>query len=236
MRNLIPVVRVERQQEMNQYEEKGYRIQDRKRYLMTGEISLDYMGKTYTYGIQVTQDEIYFYISRDSANVYLSIAEIYELLWTIRKTDGDVILGALKRQLKVPRREKGEFRYKGIGYIMPKPVALEKEGQILLPDSGMQIKYSELFLLILLIQAKSNALFQRSTGVKRRYVNGILRMLVLLQELQEEDDLLQELGWKWNEECGRYMFMRFEQRTGRMKYKYYLTNKEYELKMKIKKS
>ncbi len=60
MKNFIPVMRAKRLIEMKEYTDKEYSIQDRKHYMMLEKISVPYGEQTYEYGIQVTQDEIYF--------------------------------------------------------------------------------------------------------------------------------------------------------------------------------
>lgn len=80
MKNFIPVMRAKRLIEMKEYTDKEYSIQDRKHYMMLEKISVPYGEQTYEYGIQVTQDEIYFFITRSKANIYMSIVEIYDAI------------------------------------------------------------------------------------------------------------------------------------------------------------
>lgn len=75
MKNFIPVMRAKRLIEMKEYTDKEYSIQDRKHYMMLEKISVPYGEQTYEYGIQVTQDEIYFFITRSKANIYMSIVD-----------------------------------------------------------------------------------------------------------------------------------------------------------------
>lgn len=227
MKNFIPVMRAKRLLEMKMYLDKGYTIQDKKHYLMLETIQLNYMGEEYEYGIQVTQDEIYFFINKDTGNIYLSIVEIYQMLYQMNNLDGGYFLNCLKKQLKQKRNVQVDFVNHGISYRMTKPVEIIKKAYIDIPQTGIQITNKELFLLILLIQEKSNALFRRSTGVKRTYANGIIRLLIVLLESRKNDSLLNELGWNWNNLQQKYEFVFKEERSGRIAFKYYLTQTEY---------
>ena len=93
-----------------------------------------------------------------------------------------------------------------------------------------------MFLLIILIQEKSNALFKRSTGNKRLYVNGILRLLIVLLEGEQEDTLLKSLGWSWNAKEYEFQYVSKDNRKGREIFKYYLTKTEYDVRLNTKKS
>lgn len=236
MKNFIPVMRAKRLMEMKQYMGKGYTIQDKKHYLMLETVKLFYMDKWYEYGIQVTQDEVYFYVCKNSANIYFSIVEIYKLLHGLKDNEKEIFLKCLKKQLKQRVSIKGEFVNNGLSYKMTRPIELREEVFIDIPKTGIQITNKELFLLIVLIQEKSNALFKRSTGTKRLYVNGILRLLVILLENERDDILLTSLGWRWNNKQVEFEFVSKNDRKGREKFKYYLTKAEYDDRLNIKKS
>lgn len=231
MKNLIPVLRTRRLLEMKQYQEKGYQIQDKKHYLMLEKVQLRYMDTDYEYRVQVTQDELYFYISRDDANMYLSIAEIYDLLAGLPDENKAAFVNVMKKQLRQRSAAHLEFINHGLTYKMMQPVGFGREFTIAVPQNGIQITNRELFLLLILIQSKSNELFRRSTGKKRSYVNGILRMLIILLECQNEDTLLGSLGWRWEDKMQRYVFISKDSRKGREKFKYYLTKKEYDTRL-----
>lgn len=236
MKNFIPVMRAKRLLEMKQYLDKGYGVQDKKHYLMLEKITLEYMDVLYEYGIQVTQDEVYFYICRDNANIYLSIVEIYKLLVRLAIKDKEYFLNCLKKQLKQKASEKGEFYNQGLSYKVMRPIEMKKEAFIDIPQTGIQITSKELFLLIILIQEKSNALFKRSTGNKRLYVNGILRLLIVLLEREQDDTLLKSLGWSWNAKEYEFQYVSKDNRKGREIFKYYLTKTEYDVRLNTKKS
>jgi hypothetical protein len=115
-------------------------------------------------------------------------------------------------------------------------IELKANGEVAIPESGMKLTYSEIFVLINLIQEKSNALFMRSTTRKKKYQNGILRLLIVLCKMEKNILLLQELGWNWNEPQGRFEYLPKEKIKTRAKYKYYLTADEYKTIMNTKKS
>ncbi|WP_373261785.1 hypothetical protein [Hungatella hathewayi] len=232
MKNFIPAARTDRFREMKAYEEKGYQIQNKNNYIKIDELNIIYMKKQYVFGVEITKNEIYFYINRDLANIYLSITEIYELL---RNFDNGTIVNAMKKQLLV-KKNNDIFYYKDIGYKLPQMVALELERKILISQSGMEITYSELFILINLIQEKSSVLFRRSTVANKKFANGIFRLLIVLCEKEGYISKLSELGWEWDDTDRRFILETIENRDGRNRYKYYLTNDEYKTIMGIKKS
>lgn len=226
MKNLIPACRTDRIREMALYEKKGYSIQNKDKYVMLDSVETEYGGQLYRYGIQVTRDDLYFFITRNSANVYLTIVELYELMKRITQKEGDFLITTMKRQLKIRRESK--LRYRELEYNIPEIVWLPQKGEIALPDSGMKITYDELYVLINLIQAKSSALFKRGKAKDKKYAMGLLRMFIVLLSKQESILLLDGLGWKWDKVEKRYQFCLRKKKDGREKYKYYLTRKEYE--------
>jgi hypothetical protein len=76
----------------------------------------------------------------------------------------------------------------------------------------------------------------RSTTAKKKYQNGILRLLIVLCKTEKNILLLQELGWNWNSSKGMFDFLPKEEISERAKYKYYLTADEYKTIMNTKKS
>ena len=236
MKNFIPVMRAKRLLEMKQYTDKGYSVQDKKHYLMLEKIKLNYMDTWYEYGIQVTQDEVYFYICKDNANIYLAIVEIYKLLVGLSEDDKEYFLSCLKKQLKQRAVEKGEFINQELSFKIMRPIDMKKDTFIDIPQTGIRITSKELFLLLVLIQEKSNALFKRSTGSKRLYVNGIFRLLIILLESDKGDPLLESLGWSWDVNKKRFTYSSKDDRKGREKFKYYLTKAEYNVRLNTKKS
>ena len=134
MKNFIPVMRAKRLIEMKEYTDKEYSIQDRKHYMMLEKISVPYGEQTYEYGIQVTQDEIYFFITRSKANIYMSIVEIYDAIRGMKSKNRSYFNECLKKQLK--QKENGEFYNQGLSYKMKKPVYIEDLLEIAVPQTG----------------------------------------------------------------------------------------------------
>lgn len=236
MKNFIPVMRSNRLLEMKYYLDKGYIIQDKKHYIMLETVSIEYMREKYHLGVQVTQDEFYFFIKKNNANIYLSIYEIYELIYEINKKDNGYFVDRLRKQLNQKQSIRSEFICRELIYKIASPVDISLEIKVNVPQSGIQISNKELLLLILFIQEKSSSLFRRSTGIKKKFVNGILRLYLILFNDIKDDELLTSLGWKWDEQTKKYFFHRNEEGKGREKYKYYLTGAEYNDKLKNKKS
>lgn len=234
MKNFIPVLRCERFCEMQNYEEKGYSILDRKEYRMVKKIAIAYMNETYEYGVHVTLNEFFFYIIRDGANIYLSIKEIYDLIADMVAKDD--FIKVLKKQLLQKKKERSSFICDGIKFYITKPVDCAIEENLKVPDSGAEITVKELFILLMLIQAKSNCMFERSSAARKKFVNGIIRLFIVLLERQADDSLLTDLGWKWDVDDRRYQHESVSYRKGRAAFKYYLTKAEYSDRIQLKKS
>lgn len=226
MKNLIPACRTDRIREMNEYEKKGYSIQNKDKYIMLDFVETEYCGQLYRYGIQVTRDDLYFFITRNSANVYLTIVELYELMRSITQKESDFLITTMKRQLRIRRESK--VRYRGLEYKIPEIALLPEKGEVVIPDSGMKISYDELYVLMNLIQAKSSALFKRGKAKDKKYAMGLLRLFIVLLSKQESITLLEELGWEWDDVEKKHQFCWKKKKEGRGKYKYYLTRREYE--------
>lgn len=234
MKNFIPVLRCERLREMQKYESQGYSIFKRKEYRMVKKISIRYMEKTYEYGVHITQNEFYFFIIRDGANIYLSIKEIYDLIADMdEKSD---FVKVLKKQLIQRKKERSSFSCDGMKFYITKPVDCVIEERLKVPNTGMKITVKELFILLMLIQEKSNCMFERSSAVRKKYVNGIIRLLIVLLEEEAEDSLLADLGWKWDSDDKRYQYESIFKKKGRAALKYYLTKAEYSDRLQLKKS
>lgn len=210
---------------MNEYEQKGYSFISKKDYLMLEKVYLDYCDKRYYFGLQVNQDEFYFYIINNNSNIYLSIYDIYCLLYEIVcKNSNTEFLNLIKRQMNMSTRLTQEVWYKNLYYSIHKIVRIKKDGCVISPESGVSITYSQLFLLINLIQAKSNALFEKSTQQNRKYKNGILRLFTALLSTTSNNDILKSIGWVYKD--GKFILDRIENETERSKQKYYLTKEE----------
>lgn len=241
MKNFIPAIRTDRYREMKIYEDREYSFINKRSYRMRDEIETMQEKYVFKFGVEVTQSDIYFYLNDNSANIYLSIIEIYDILLYISYREGvDFVVNILKRQLNVKIKikkpnnseKKGEiinqekFIYRGIEYNIRKTVALPKTGKIEIPDSSLIISYEHLFMLINLIQEKSNALFLRGKSSKI-YADGLIRMYIILLTKKEDVDVLSSIGWKFNGTKDKFIYVMPTKETERNKKKYYLTKSEY---------
>lgn len=91
-------------------------------------------------------------------------------------------------------------------------------------DSDVEITLEELFLLIYLIQDKSNYLI--SLGKKTEYINGIIRMLTTLLKCNNKNDILETIGWFFDYEKCYYILNSKDFLSEKKKRMNYLT--EYE--------
>ena len=253
MKNFIPVVRTDRLREMQSYDAKSYSFLDRKQYRMLEKIDTLQEGYQFTFGVEVTQNDVYFYIIHDSANLYLSIEELYQLLVDMSADQGkDFVQNMLKKQLTIhirtARKQQDpdgkkvvlnleKFRYRNLQYDIRRTVVSNQDGKLTVPNVSLQITYHELWMLLNLIQEKSNALFARNVESKR-YVDGIFRLFVVLLWLEKDHPLLQELGWQYDTQLGRFAFHEIpeKKKTPRGRRKYYLTKEEYKNILNIKES
>lgn len=244
MDNFISAIRTDRLREMREYEERGFTFIDKAAYRKIVRIEVLQEGYELEYGVEATQNDVYFYIIDKQANTYLSLYEIYELLLEMVSKEGErFVADALKRQqrLKIrksPSRAKGEvwlhrekFLYKSVEYNIRETVQLAREGEVQIPDMALTISYRQLFLLMNLIQEKSNALFLKGREGKK-YADGILRLFTVLLTKHGGDTLLEELGWQYDGTQDKFLFEPPRADTGRKRRKYYLTKQEYENIMK----
>lgn len=236
MKNFIPVIRTDRLREMQSYEQKGYSFIDKKNYMMIEKIYTRQEGYEFEFGIEVTQNDVYFYLTEEKANVYLSIIELYHLLYAVGQQEGmEFVAGALKGQLRIQMKKaeakmlnQEKFVYRNLEYEIRKTVSLKRNAAVEIPNIAFSIPYCELFMLLNLIQEKSNALFSRKKESKC-YMDGILRLLIVLLTLKKDDACLLELGWRFDASLDQFVFAEIpdEQKTERGKRKYYLTKTEY---------
>lgn len=239
MDNFISTIRTDRYREIKKYEEKGYTFIDKGSYRMIEKIETMQESCNFEFGIEVTQSDVYFYLTNKAANVYLSIIDIYNLLIDILKQENlNFVVNLLKKQLKLKIKSKKsekekiinqeKFRYKGIEYNIRQTVKVLDDKLIKIPDSSLEITYQNLFMIINLIQEKSNSLFLRGKEKKyKQYVDGILRMYIVLLTKKEDVDILKDIGWNYNVEQDKFLYAEPKIIEERGKRKYYLTNMEY---------
>lgn len=224
MKNFVPAVRTDRFREMKMYADKGYSFIIKRDYRKVDKIFVENNGKEYTFGIEVTQNEIYFYIVNDLANAYLTLVDIYVILAEIAKAEGTgTVVKVLKKQLRC--KETDSFYYQGIEYKMRRTAAWSSK-EVRISQTGLYLTYQQILMLVNLIQEKSNSFFQRSKAYKS-YKDGILRLLIALLSCEEDCVLLSHLGWRYSGEEQRFRLQIQEETDERSKMKYYLTRMEY---------
>lgn len=232
MNDFISSIRNDRDIEIKERESKGIVIFSKPHYRIidTVEVLLD--ENTYTFGVHANNSEVYFYIINNGANTYYSIIELYELLKLICDRGNDaVVFEALENIAKMDTVHKYnkdgmvEFLYRERSYYINKIEYPEYSSEIEAPDGAAKISYIELFLLITLIQEKSNALFNRGSGNNEQYLNGLARLLYCLLKLDKDHEYLSNLGWYYSEE--KELFELYRDKSQEEKRKYYLTEAEY---------
>ena len=244
MENFIPAIRTDRLREMKGYDERNYSFIDRASYRIIEKIQTLQEGCEAFFGVEATQNDVYFYLIDNQANTYLSIYEIYQLLLEISRREGtQFVVNALKKQLRLkirrspdPKKKEEwlhqqEFEYRGIRYHIRETVDPGRCGEIEIPDMDFKISYRKLLVLINLIQEKSNALFLRGRQNKK-YADGILRLFVVLLSKHEEIPLLTGLGWRYDAGSDQFLFQPPGAENERNKRKYYLTKQEFDTIMK----
>jgi hypothetical protein len=237
MNTFIPLVRNDRLREINIYKSKGYYFKlGEDKYIYSSKIDVKIDGVVYCFQIRDNQSELRFYICVDDACMYLTLPEIYDLLAQIcEKVDTRIV-----KSILMGKRERiAKLCYTGLEFdvnFFSKPIP---QGKILIHGSNIEIEYKYLFLLIALIQDKSNYLWMLSNQANKKYKNGILRLYTCLISTKE-NKLLEKLGWGFDLRKDKYYFMSEEEfnkveepiftkdvRGRNTRIKYYLTQKQY---------
>lgn len=237
MNDFISIIRTDRYREIEKYKNIGYSFNNEKQYRLIDVIQVSHKGFLQKFGVQVTERDIYFYLVDDKANAYYSIQEIYELLIDISYREGiDFVVDILKNQMNIKIQKiqdpsnlnkeitinQEEFIYRGISYYIKRTAIPPRNGTILPIDSSEKISYLQLFMLINLIQEKSNALFLRGIG-NEPYIDGLIRFLIVLVFLDHDVDILNIKGWYFDAGSEKFKYLGADKGTK----KYYLTKKEY---------
>lgn len=225
-KTFVKDIRELRKCEIRQYEAKGYRVPDKAKYILNDVIQIKIGPTEYRFGIRVNINEVYFYILQGGGQIYLTIYQIYLLLWELVHIKGKKhLMDALVFYEK--NDEEITFIYKDQKYTVHGLPDLPENDEIMLPDSDVGISETELILLIYLIQDKSNYL--EGLGGKKTYRNGLVRMLKVLLQCNAPNNVLETLGWVFRPELGRFDLRKEKLVGARNKKRYYLTAAEERL-------
>ncbi len=216
-------IRKLRENEILHYESKGYYVINKAAYVLNDVIHIEVNRETFHFGLRVNINEVYFYIIHQGSQIYLSIYEIYDLLWKlVIKEKKTYIVDLISFYLK--NDETNHFIYRAQKYTVHKLPNNIPNDKVDIFDSGITISVTELILLIYLIQDKSN--YFEGLSTEKKYMNGLIRLLNVLLNCNAPNMALETLGWIFNNETGKYE-MRKEKLVGeRNKKRYYLTASE----------
>lgn len=224
MKDFLAIARNDRNREKTAYIKKNYLVPDY--YRMIRKISFIRRARVIELGVQVSKQDYYFYLIEDGENAYFSIREIYDLLNRMSSVEGkDYVSVLLMNQMA--ETDKESFIYEDIEYEVRKSIAPDRSGEIEVFDGSKKVSYEMLFTLINIIQEKSSAMFLKSHG-NEKYVDGIIRLLIVLVKCSNDYDKLKEKGWFWNEDLGQYYYKDVINEEDKRSKKYYLTEGEYD--------
>lgn len=250
MIEFISTIRIDRRREIAKYEEKGYTILNKNKYRFRENVivSADKIKDT-PYGVEVDSEEVRFFIKKNDSNVYLSLMEIYWLIKQMKREHRESVIGLLKTQLEMNKTAKREieenneenekkgdrwgFKYRDLKYRIGTMINFKGDWEVKIDNCELSISGRELFLLIHLIQEKSNAFFISGGKDSKNliYMDGVLRLFIVFLTLNESHEVLMKRGWKFDEKEKRFVFdtVMDEEKTKEIKkLKYYLTENEYE--------
>lgn len=240
-RNLKVLLREDRRREISERINQGMIIPNQNTYRYTSKIVLcngdGNLPRDMEFGVEVTASEIFLYLIKDEANVYLSAKDLYSILLEIRTKDGlGLILDVFEEQQKQsviclnPKKENDKkyknydyLLYRGIRYRIPRTIIPNHNGSFMMNDCQMYISYDELFALIHIIQEKSNAFWLEDN----KYKNGLVRLLQALLQLENDNEILKNRGWHYKESENRFYYKVPQKEDNNKSIKYYLTMKEY---------
>lgn len=228
MNDFISTIRTDRLRQIEQYREKGYLID--KKFRLVDKIEVKHEEQLFCFGVQASGRDVYFYLIDDGENAYYSISEIYELLWKMANIEGVSYVQNLLNDLIISE-EKGKFIYKKIEYETKKSITVSRNGSVEVFDGSKKVDYQKLFILITLVQEKSNALFARGDN-NQDYINGIIRLLIALIVSSKGHDILENKGWYYDQEKEKFYYKDILNSEEKRKKKYYLTQEEYEVIMR----
>lgn len=226
-------VREERDKEIKEYESKGIGFIKKNHYKLLRRISIEKEGATFEFEVRVDFKDVRFYIIKNSSYIYLSIYEIYELLNNINLNFDIDITEELKTFYN--NTDEDKFEYNGKKYTIPKSPSFKEKYNVNIPNSNINISCTEFFILIFLIQEKSNYLWSISEK-EVTFNNGVVYLMVVLLNYKDNDKLLNDLGWYYSDKENKYMKNElsvpneddeeYEAKKAKVARKYYLTETE----------
>lgn len=243
MNTLIPLVKSDRSREMLVYKDKGYSFRTgENKYIYIRNIKIKVKRKTYFFQIRDNQSELKFYIYLNDSCIFLTLLEIYELLKQISDELGS---NRVQKILVGDRKKIAVLDYMGLTFEVMFFSNTIPKGNVLLPESNLEISYEYLFLLIALIQDKSNYFWMLSKKDNRKYIDGIVRLFACLVSTKN-NKFLKKLGWYYDANKEKYTFEELrdvnkifttkDNKGNVIRIKYYLTEKQFKDSIKNKKS
>jgi len=216
-------VRKLREKEMQQYENKGYTILNKANYVFNDTINIEMDKEIFSFGIRVNINEVYFYILHGGSQIYLTIYEIYILLWNLLfEKNKECIFDAFTYYKR--SKKEVDFIYRGQKYSVHKLPDNIPNDSVEVMDSDISISIKELILLIYLIQDKSN--YFEGLSKEKKYTNGLIRLLNALLKCNNANSFLETLGWVFDANLGRYVLQKEKLVGERNRKRYYLTTAE----------
>lgn len=201
MKTLIPLVKSDRLREIYLYKSKDYSFRSgENKYVYIRKMKVIIDTNEYCFQIRDNQSEQKFFIAFNSSCIFLSIIEIYDLL---RQISSKIGTNKVKTILTGKRNKSAKIEYTELEFELMFFTNKIPEGKILLPESNLEISYEYLFVLIALIQDKSNYLWMLSNKINHKYINGILRLLTCLISTKQ-NEFLKKLRWDYDTLNNKY--------------------------------
>ncbi len=228
MNSFIPTIRTDRIREIFEYEARGYSFRDKRTYLFIRSIDIPYAGDTYSFQVRVDVREVKFHSIKGDGSIYLTVGELAHLFFKMRQyTNTNYIVTILKSILESDSIH--QFMYQRVDYALSFSNDIPISGDIEVGSTQVFLSYIELFLLLSLIQSKSNYFFSISKDSRdKSYSNGLIRLLIVLLSIDNDDPLLMNLGWYYDpsSQLFRLASTGKHPKTDRRSKKYYLTENE----------
>ena len=235
--DFISTIRTDRLRQIREKQKRGLIISDLRFYRFIDNINLINNGVNYDFGVQASLREIYFYINENGSNCYYDIEDIYNLLRKMchgSKNNKKYVLNNLNKLLASDSDDsiekiEGEnyFVYQEIQYYFDNPTIEDNGKHVSLLEGDSLISFSKVFVLLNLIQKKSNSFFKNGD---KEYVNGLIRMYKVLILYKKNHEILKKKGWFFNYKEKKFVF-KFKGQKDNKAFKYYLTEDDYNIIM-----